>query len=270
MNSRLEHLLSHTAELALACWPRATPDAERLAATRIVTHRGERDGVDILENTFAAFDPVVKAGVAGIEFDIRYTRDDEPVVVHDADLKRVFGLPDVVADTPWKTLRRRAPRLPHLDEVIERYAARSHLMAELKTRGSVRAEQRVAERLSALVPARDFHVLSLDTALFEGVRALPAACYLPVAKLNWRRLYRWALEHDCAGLAGPHLLMDRQHIHALQAARPFVATGFVNRPSLLMREITHGVEWIFTNQPLRLQRALDAARTDSAISLKTQ
>lgn len=264
MNSHIEHLLSHIAELALASWPRATPDAPRLAASRIVAHRGERDGVKVLENTFDAFDPVVEAGVAGIEFDIRYTRDDEPVVVHDADLKRVFGLPDVVADTPWKTLRRQAPRLPHLQELIERYAPHSHLMAELKTRGSERAEQRTAQCFSALAPARDFHMLSLDPTLFEGARALPAACYLPVAKLNWRRLHRWALTHDCAGLAAPHLLMDRQHIDALRAARPFVGTGFVSRPSLLMREISRGVEWIFTNQPLRLQRALDAARKHAA------
>ena len=260
MNSRVEDLLSHTAERLLSCLPRRTPDAARLYRARIVAHRGERDDVSVQENTFAAFDPTIEAGVAAIEFDVRYTRDDEPVVVHDADLKRVFGLPDVVAQTPWKRLRRQAPNLPHLDELIERYSGRTHFMAELKTRGSARAEQRFTDRLAALVPVRDFHVLSLEMPLFEAVAALPAACHLPVAKLNLGEIQRWTLSHDCAGLAGPHLLMRQRQIRALQAARPFVGAGFVSRPGVLMREIARGVEWIFTNHPLRLQRALDAAR----------
>lgn len=248
----------------MACWPRATPDTARLAATRIVAHRGERDGVTVRENTFAAFDPVVAAGVSAIEFDIRYTRDDEPVVIHDTDLRRVFGLPDVVANTPWKTLRQRAPALPHLDEMLERYAPARHLMVELKTRGSATAEQRLTDRLTSLVPARDFHVLSLDTALFDGVGALPAACYLPVAKLNWRRLHRWSLNNPCAGLAGPHLLIGRAQIAALQRARPLVGAGFVSRTGVLMREIGRGFDWIFTNHPLRLQQALDDARAKAS------
>ncbi|WP_353108625.1 glycerophosphodiester phosphodiesterase [Salinisphaera dokdonensis] len=264
MNSRVEHLLSHTAELALACWPHAKPTPDRLAAARIVAHRGERDDVNVQENTFAAFDPVVAAGVTALEFDIRYTRDDEPVVVHDADLERVFGLPDVVAETPWQTLRRRAPHLPHLGDFIARYAGRCHFMAELKTRGSARAEQRMTDSLGVLEPVREFHVLSLDMTLFEAAAALPAACHLPVAKLNLGRLHDWALTHDCAGLAGPHLLMRRRQIRALQAARPFVGAGFVSRPGVLMREIARGIEWIFTNEPLRLQRALDKARQQAA------
>lgn len=264
MNPRVEHLLSHTAELALACWPRRAPSAAQLARARIVAHRGERDDRAVRENTFAAFDPVVDAGVAAIEFDIRYTHDDEPVVVHDADLKRVFGLPDVIADTPWATLRRRAPQLPHLADLVERYAGRSHLMVEIKTRGAARAEQRLVDRLAGLIPARDYHLLALDTALFAGARTLPAACHLPVAKLNLSRLANWALAHDCAGLAGPHLLLRSADIQRLQAERPFLGAGFVSRPRVLMREIARGIEWIFTNQPLRLQHALDAARVRTA------
>lgn len=214
----------------------------------------------MLENTFAAFDPVVAADVAAIEFDIRYTADDEPVVVHDADLARVFGLADIIADTPWRTLQRRAPALPHLSDLLTRYADRAHLLIELKTRGSANAEQRLADILAPLAPVKDFHLLSLDTALFDGAAGIDAACHLPVAKINLSTMQRWALANPCAGLAGPYALMRARHIRDLHAHRRFIGSGFISSAAVLSREIGRGVEWIFTNTPLRLQRALNRAR----------
>lgn len=260
VNPRLESLLSHTADALFARLPANTPTATQLARARIVAHRGERDGVNVLENTFAAFDPVVAAGVAALELDIRYTADDEPVVVHDTDLRRVFGLTDIVAQTSWPVLKRRVPRLPHLYDLLARYADRAHLMIELKTRGSDRAEQRLVELLEPLSPAEDFHLLSLDPALFDAVRAIDSASYLPVAKSNLAAIQRWALAHACAGVAGPYALLRARHIRDLQARRQFIGSGFITSSEVLFREIGRDVEWIFTNAPLRLQTALDQAR----------
>jgi len=263
VHPRLETLLSHTADAIFARLPAARPTPAQLAGARVVAHRGERDDVRIQENTFAAFDPVVAAGVAAIELDIRYTADDEPVVIHDADLQRVFGLADVVATTPWQTLKRRAPALPHLADLIARYAGQAQLMIELKTRGSARGEQRMIDLLRPLTPVDDFHLLSLDTALFDAVVDIDAACYLPVAKTNLAALQRWALAHPCAGLAGPYALMRARHISDLHERRRFVGSGFVSSSAVLWREIGRGVEWIFTNTPLRLQAALDQARANA-------
>jgi len=61
------------------------------ADCKIVSHRGEHDNKTVFENTIAAFDRVKKAGVWGIEFDIRWTKDLRPVVFHDRTLQRVFN-----------------------------------------------------------------------------------------------------------------------------------------------------------------------------------
>lgn len=260
VNGRLEDILSHTAELVLSAWPRPQPPADRVAAARIVSHRGERDGRRVLENTFDAFEPALAAGVAAIEFDVRYTLDNEPVVAHDADLRRVFGLREVIAETRWHRLKNIAPRLPHLEALLERYAGRAHLMVELKTRGSALAEQRLDNHLAMLRPVHDFHVLALDTALFAGVAELPPSCYVPVAKLNVDPLYAWALAQPCAGLAGPYLSLRTRHIKRLRAQRGFVGCGFVTQPAVLKREIARGVDWIFSDTAVQLQAALDALR----------
>lgn len=52
-------------------------------------HRGLHDGeAGIPENTMAAFRRAVDAGF-GIELDVQLTKDEEVVVFHDFDLKRV-------------------------------------------------------------------------------------------------------------------------------------------------------------------------------------
>lgn len=260
MHPIIESGLAGLAEAVIAAVPRRAPGRAALANAKLVAHRGQRDGQRVRENTFAAFDPVIAAGVPAIEFDVRFTRDHEPVVVHDDDLQRVFGRPERIVDTDWATLRRIAPDLPHLDALLARYAERAHLMIELKTRGAKQAERRLAELLTPLRPATDFHILSLRPGLFALLSELPSNCRIPVAKLDLAEQFRWALAHPCGGLAGPQMLMRASQIRRLRAERDFVGSGFVSRTGALWREIGRGVEWIFSNNPVPLQRALDRAR----------
>ncbi|AWN17646.1 glycerophosphodiester phosphodiesterase [Salinisphaera sp. LB1] len=259
----VEHYLLWLAEAVLAAWPRRRPTRAQLERTLIVAHRGARDDVHVKENTLAAFDLAVQAGVRAIEFDIRYTADDEPVVVHDADLSRVFGRPERIDELTWPALRACAPELPHLAEIIERYGDRAHLMIELKTRGSTRAETRMHEQLAGLTAGDDYHILALDPALFDAVADLPANARVPVAKSNWRAIRAWSRRHDCGGIAGPYLFIRRADIRASQRHNRLIGSGFVSRRGLLEREIGRGIPWIFTNQPVALQHMLEQARARS-------
>ena len=75
-----------------ARWPQAVPDKDRLQHCKIISHRGDYDNRNVFENTMNAFDRALDQGVWGIEFDLRWTKDLNPVAIHDADLRRVFGL----------------------------------------------------------------------------------------------------------------------------------------------------------------------------------
>lgn len=257
MSRNTEILLSRAADALLNCRPRRKPSHARLNEVRIVSHRGEHDNVNVRENTTAAFDAALDAGVWGLEFDVRFTADGEPVVIHDADLQRVFGQPTVVAETPWSTLRDRAPQVSHLETFLANYAQRAHLMLELKARAPGIGEARLLRLLETLEPAADFHVLALDPALFPAARELPARCRLPVAKFNTRAMLEYALTHECAGLAGSYMLMQQEHIQELQAAGRRVGSGFVASRAVLWREVSRGAHWIFSNHAAQLQQLLD-------------
>src|SRR5699024_2245082 len=111
------------------------------------------------ENTISAFDAAVAAGVWGIELDVCYTADGEPVISHDPDLNRVFGNPTIIANTPWSTLRDRVSEVSHLEPFLERYGGRAHLMLELKARSPGIGEARLLRLLGHLEPVTDYHIL---------------------------------------------------------------------------------------------------------------
>lgn len=101
------------------------------------------------ENTVAAFELAVAQGVAVLEIDVRLTRDEEVVVIHDARVDRtteargevrLMTLSEIQAldagrwfGEPW-----RGAHVPTLKEVLERFADRVFLDIDLKAGTQVR------------------------------------------------------------------------------------------------------------------------------------
>lgn len=55
----------------------------------VIAHRGYT--AEHPENTLPALQAALDAGAPGIEFDVQFTRDEVPVLLHDADLLRMSG-----------------------------------------------------------------------------------------------------------------------------------------------------------------------------------
>jgi glycerophosphoryl diester phosphodiesterase len=236
--------------------PQTRPDERSLARCRVVSHRGEYDGRFILENTLAAFDAAVASGVWGIECDIRWTRDLKPVVIHDADLRRVFGLPRAVSACTLGELQRVCPGLPTLAEVIDRYGGKAHLMVELKQEpypDPVRQNGILRDLCAALAPGADFHFLSLAPEMFRVTPFAPPSACIPVARLNVPALSRLSLRAGYGGVAGHYALVGGSVIRRQHAAGQGVGTGYPRSIRVLAREINRQVDWIFSNHAAEIQ-----------------
>lgn len=256
MPRSFQHNLLAGAELALAALPRRAAGAAVWRGARIVSHRGDGAG-RVPENTRAAFDRLLGSGVWGMEFDVRWTSDLEPVVLHDPDLRRVFGLRLRLADLSFATLRRRCPQVPHLEELVERYGRRLHLMIELKAERYPDPDcqrRRLADRLAGLTPGADYHILALDTALFRHAALIPREAWLPVARTNVKAIGEFALREGCGGVAGPAPLFGSARVARHRAAGQGVGVGFPFTRGLCERELLRGVDWLFTDHALRVAR----------------
>jgi glycerophosphoryl diester phosphodiesterase len=256
----LQSVAMAAVDTVYACTPRSLPSREALLNCRIVSHRGEHDNDSVFENTLPAFRAARQAGVWGLETDIRWTRDLVPVINHDADGQRLFAENAVIAGLSFAELRARLPQLPSLEELVDEFGGRLHLMLELKAEhypDPARQQAILREILSPLEPVVDYHFLALDAQLFAQVDCFDKACCLPVAELNTAAMSRVALASDLGGLTGHFVLLSAavQGRHEIAGQR--VGTGFVRSRNSLYRELNRGVEWIFSNDAVKLQRMID-------------
>jgi glycerophosphoryl diester phosphodiesterase len=253
----VEILFHRVVDTVFACLPQRTPSRGQLRRCRIVSHRGEHDNRRVMENTVAALDRAVAAGVWGIEFDVRWTRDLQPVVFHDVDLQRLFSCQQSLREFGLKELQRRFPLIPTLAEVLERYRGRVHLMIEIKAEPYPDPEQQnqiLQHLLADWVPQQDFHLMSLNPEMFDLIDGIPAAACVPIALIDPRHMSRLALKQRYRGVAGHYLFITRRLIRRHHARRQAVGTGFAASRRSLFREIHRGVDWVFSNRAARMQR----------------
>ena len=107
----------------------------------IVAHRGYRQKYP--ENTLAAFQAAVEAGVSMIELDVNFSRDRKVVVIHDATLERTTSGHGSVNNYAMEELKQLDagswfdPRFadqhpPELSEVLDLINGRTRLNIEIK------------------------------------------------------------------------------------------------------------------------------------------
>jgi glycerophosphoryl diester phosphodiesterase len=257
----IENAFLRSADALFRRYPQPCPAAERLAGCRIISHRGEHDNRQIIENTIPAFRAAAAAGAWGIEFDVRWTRDRRPVVIHDPDAKRLFGLPIRIRQTDYQVLKSACPLIPSLEEVVQTFGRRVHLMVELKKEhfqdiGEQRRE--LLEQFTGLAPVDDFHLMSLSPEVLDVFDVVPVAARLPIAQANVGSISRLAASKPLGGLLGHYLLVTDALIGKHTALGQNVGTGFIDSVNCLFREVNRNISWIFSNRAAALQAAVEA------------
>ena len=250
-----EQYLQNLVDIFFAIMPRSEPDISTLRNCKIVSHRGEHNNIDIMENTMAAFEQVYRDGIWGIEFDVRWSKDLQPVVIHDTDCARVFDNPLKISEHSLAEIQSRIPQVPDLQQVIEQFGKKLHLMIEIKQEDFPNIElqrSRLGNLLSGLTPAQDYHLLALNTELFDLFDIAPKCAMLPVAEFNLARLSQQAIDNRYAGISGQYLLLTNKQIKKQRKQIQKVGVGFVSSRFSFYRELNRNIDWIFTDHAIKL------------------
>ncbi len=258
----IEIVLTRLLDAIYARIPRALPAVDALQACCLISHRGEHDNETVFENTLPAFDTALKHGVWGLECDVRWTSDLVPVVFHDADLLRLFNSADIIAQTEFASLRQNFPQIPTLKEVVTRYGKDMHLMVEIKTEtypDPIRQRRILSEEFGGLIPEKEFHFLSLNPTMFQYVDFAPPGTCVAVAQVNVAAMSQLALKEKYGGMACHYAFMSRQRMRAHQQRGQKVGTAYIRSRNSLFREIQRGVDWLFSNHAVKVQRILNDA-----------
>jgi len=242
-----------------AIWPQRKPSQDKMAACRLISHRGEYDNINRIENTLPAFDLAQEQKIWGIEFDIRWTKDLVPVVSHDPDCRRLFQSDIIINQVTAQALRAEVPQMPTLQEVIERYGKSLHLMIEFKQEDypdASRQNQCLKDLFAQLTPGEDYHFLSLYPEMFAYFTYPPPKTFIPIVQVSAKQLSRQVFEKQWGGITGHYLLLNQQYINKHCQADQHVGTGIVTSRNCLYREINRGVEWIFCEPAIKMKQYL--------------
>jgi glycerophosphoryl diester phosphodiesterase len=261
-----ENTLQIAVDSVMSLVPRYTPPAPLLRRAKIICHRGINPG--FTENTIEAFEAAALAGVWGIEFDVRFTSDSVPVIHHDKSLKRVHHVKGKIEKLTFEKLRRIAPRVPTLSEIVERFGGRVHLMMEIKPRkGGYTLEQiaAVEKIMSQLEPVRDYHVMSLRTKILDTFSWIPRKACLTISTTDVGIMMRQTIKKKYGGHTGYYVLLTNSVIKKHQEHGQVVGTGFICSRSILFREINRGVELLYSNQSIEFQHLISSILGNSEL-----
>lgn len=261
--SFIENRLMKLADAMIDRRSQPIPSFSRLKHCRIISHRGDHGDNPLEENTMAAFRRAEQAGVWGVELDIRFTADLEPVVIHDPTMDRIFGGQLAVAELSCRELKIQFPAIPTLEEVVKAFGHRLHLMIEIKAQpwpDAPRQNRRLQDILSGLTPSQDFHLLCLHPQVLQPLEGFPLRARVVISEYGPELRSRWLMRKRWGGLCGHYLLLRHAVIRALHQNGQQVGTGYIQSRNGLFREINRGVDWIFSNHAVQLQLMVNACK----------
>lgn len=223
----------------------------------IIGHRGAAGLAP--ENTLEALHAGKNAGADMLELDIRLTKDNIPIVIHDARLTRTHHLNVNVRGLTLEEIRKRTDAMayiPTLTEVLKAFGGSTLLNIELKSRGSAKPVFDVIDEAA-----------KKNTALWDSLLISSFRASELIALRRISRKINLALLHDnnpfgfiaydrylkLTAVGFHRLHTNRLALEVAKKAGLFTYVYTVNRPQAAVRFTEQGYDGIVTNYPDRLR-----------------
>jgi len=229
--------------------------------TIAIAHRG--DPVGHRENTLAAFSSAVALGADMVEIDLRRTRDDHIVVIHDPTLERLWGVSRAVADMDLAEVRAigdggPACGIPTFAEVLE--AITVPLMVDFTKRDVVPGALTAASEAGPEAMARCLFV----TGNIEALHLLRAQSDVARIGLTWVEDTPPPLDLldqlDAEFWNPMFTRVTPARVAAVHATGRRVSCWTVDQSSDITTVVEAGVDAIVSNQIERLRQTLGSHR----------
>jgi glycerophosphoryl diester phosphodiesterase len=211
-----------------------------------VGHRGAK--AYEVENTLKSFEKAIKIGVNAIEFDVRKSKDNKIVVIHDDNLKRVFGKNIPVNETTLKDLKQLSEnRIPTLQEALKFIDRRvAKILIELKETGYEKDILNIikTEKLKDRVIVISFH----EQAIFN-IREIDKEIETGLIYIKYKNPVETAVRFNAGYLVPLYRFIHTKDIEKAHKNNLQVIVWTINTEQEAMNYIAKGVDGIASDKP---------------------
>jgi glycerophosphoryl diester phosphodiesterase len=226
----------------------------------IVGHRGLAGLAP--ENTLASFREAVRIGADWLEFDVRFSSDGHPVIIHDGSLKRTSSGRGPVRGRSLAELRKldagswfderfAGEKIPTLEEVFK-LGSRVRLNVEIKARSAParHAAQAVWSRIQESGLEDRTLISSFDLNILRALRELDPTVALGFPwQIGLRDPVRRALALKCKMMLFEVSGLSEKKVRRCREVGLAVWVYTVNEPEEMRRVLDLGIDALITDRP---------------------
>ncbi len=226
----------------------------------VIGHRGAAGLAP--ENTLESLRAGLASGADMLEFDVRLTRDNRLVAIHDPRLLRTHHLRDNVSALTLDELREKTVKqpIPLVEDILDEFFGVVILNIELKSRGSGEQLVKLLKK-KYITRAADWDNCIISS--FKGselIRIRRMAKRANLAMLHNQNPFIYVAYHRFVKLTavGFHrLYLNRFALEIARRAKIFIYVYTVDRPAAIRHLEEQGVEGVVTNYPDKFIVALE-------------
>jgi glycerophosphoryl diester phosphodiesterase len=213
-----------------------------------IGHRGARAYEP--ENTLASFRRAIELGVDAIELDVRKTRDNELVVIHNADVNKTtdgngpvnsFSLEEI-----QKFVTEKGEHIPTLEDVLDVVGKRVKVLVELKETDT---EEKVIELIRRKKLIDDVILISFDENVLKKIRELDDKVTLGLIYVRHKNPIQSALVLKAEYLLPLYRFTHSANVKKAHEAGLKVIVWTINTKEEAIEYKKKGVDGIATDRP---------------------
>jgi len=218
-----------------------------------IGHRGARAYAP--ENTLASFKKALEIGVDAVELDVRKTKDNQLVVIHDADVKRTTDGEGLVSELTLEEIKsfsaEGGEKIPTLQEALDFLDKKVKVFVELKEAG---VEEQVLLIVHEKGLGKSVVVVSFLEDVLKKVRQLDKDIETGLIYAKHKNPIKAALELKANYLFALYRFTHTANVQKAHQNGLKVVVWTINTPQEVEEYAKKGVDGIASDKPDILMR----------------
>jgi glycerophosphoryl diester phosphodiesterase len=212
-----------------------------------IGHRGARAYEP--ENTLRSFEKALEIGVNAVELDVRKTKDNHLVVIHDADVKRTTDGKGLVSELTLKEIKEfsaeKGEKIPTLKEALDFLDKKVKILIELKEAG---VEDKVLSTVREKGLQKNVLIVSFIEKALQKVKELDKEVETGLIYVKHKNPVKTALDLEASYLLPLYRFTHTTNVQKAHENGLKVIIWTVNKPEKVAEYVKKGVDGIASDK----------------------